>query len=99
MNGRVVEEPTPEGRLAAVCKSLALRMRKEAELRRRSDYSREPDYADYRDALRPYIEREMLQARLDEISEYCGAPAAAFRIISLRRQIEALDRDIAKLPK
>jgi hypothetical protein len=74
-------------------------MRKAADLRRRSDYSREPDYADYREALRPYIQRELLQARLDEISEYSGTPAAAFRSKSLRQQLAELDRAITKLPE
>jgi hypothetical protein len=98
MNGRMEAEPTPEGRLAAVCKSLVLRMRRQAERRHRSDYSAEPDYADYRDALKPHLERELKVARLEELENY-EVPAAVFRRQQLRQEIMALDHIIAKEAK
>lgn len=64
MNGRIVEEGTPEGRLAAVARSLALKMQ---DAYRKSGVGPQfPDYADYRDAFAIHVKRELLLARVDE---------------------------------
>lgn len=63
MNGRIEREPTPEGRLAAVAKTIMLRAVEE---------KRECDYADFRDALRPFVERELVLARIDEARKSAG---------------------------
>jgi hypothetical protein len=64
MNGRVHLEETPEGRLAAVARALAFEI--EERYAQTGSGPAEPDYADYREALRPYILRELLLARIDE---------------------------------
>jgi hypothetical protein len=63
-DGRVGWEDTAEGRLAAVARSLAVEI--EERHTRTGSGPAEPDYADYREALRPYILRELLLARIDE---------------------------------
>jgi len=63
MNGRIEHEPTPEGRLAAVAKTIMLRT---------AEAKRECDYADFRDALRPFVERELILARIDEARKAAG---------------------------
>jgi hypothetical protein len=62
--GRLRGETTPEGRLAAVASCLAVSMADEHV--RSAAGPAAPDYADYREALRPYILRELLLARIDE---------------------------------
>jgi len=78
MNGRVHHDDTPEGRLAAVARSLAIRMAKgDAQM---GIEPSEADYADYRDALRPFVKREILLARIDEARRtYPGAIAERMR--------------------
>lgn len=58
MNGRVHDDPTPAGRLAAVATSLSIKMAKTADFH--------PDYADFKEAFAPYVKRELLLARIDE---------------------------------
>lgn len=64
MNGRISHDDTPEGRIAAVVRSLCIQMDRKL--------SREPDYADFRDALRPFLKRELLRARIDEVRKMSG---------------------------
>lgn len=64
MNGRIHDEKTAAGRLAAVARSLILKMDKEH--RKTKVGPTEPDYADFREAFEPYIQRELLLARIDE---------------------------------
>jgi hypothetical protein len=64
LNGRIYHDDTPEGRLAAVARSLVIQM--EAHFRKMHRGPKEPDYADYREAFAPYIKRELLLARIDE---------------------------------
>jgi hypothetical protein len=59
VNGRKKAEETPEGRIAAVAESLRREFEK-AYRERGNDGPTEPDYADFREALRPYIHREMV---------------------------------------
>ena len=78
MNGRAHKDDTPEGRLAAVARSLAIRMAK-GDVETGIEPS-EPDYADYRDALRPFVKRELLLARIDEARRtHAGAIAERMR--------------------
>lgn len=78
MNGRIDSEATPEGRLAAVARSLALRLAKD---------KREPDYADYRDALRPFVQRELILARIEEARKAHG--------VRLTNRIQELTMELA----
>lgn len=64
MNGRTHEERTPEARLAAVARSLMIKM--ESAHHKTGVGPKEPDYADFRETFRPYILRELLLARIDE---------------------------------
>jgi hypothetical protein len=70
MNGRVNADSTPEGRLAAVARSLMIQM--ENNFRGTHVGPSEPDYADFREALRPYVQRELLLARIDEARRAFG---------------------------
>lgn len=56
---RLTAEETPEGRIAAACRILV------DEMRRRV-VPTYPDIADFREHLRPFIQREILLAELDE---------------------------------
>jgi hypothetical protein len=61
MNGRIEDAATPEARLAAVVISV-IRNRKE-------ETWWQLDYADFEQALKPYVARELLQARLATVRE------------------------------
>jgi hypothetical protein len=71
MNGRMKEAKTAEARIAAVARSLTLRMQK--GLDDPEKLKNVPDYADFRVALHPYIERELLLARIDEARKTAAA--------------------------
>jgi hypothetical protein len=96
MNGRIHFEDTPEGRLAAVAKSLLLQMQLRAEAAacltcgRIAAYA-DPDYADFREALRPFVERELLLARIGE------ARTASGKLLTSR--IRELATELAELNK
>ena len=64
MNGRIKHADTPEERIAAVARSIAFDI--EQRHARTGNGPTEPDYADFREALRPYILRELILARIDE---------------------------------
>lgn len=81
MNGRVHHDETPEGRIAAVARSLCIQMEKKLE--------RQPDYADFRDVLRPFLQRELLNARIDEARKTSGAALTA-RVKELAAALHAL---------
>ncbi len=57
MNGRIEEGETPEARLAAVVMTVIHRIKEEDRWKL--------DYADFEEALGPYIHREILQAKLN----------------------------------
>lgn len=83
MNGRIHEEEvTPEERIAAVAKSLCTQMRKTL-------HGREPDYADFRDVLRPYIQKELLMARISE-ARSCSGLMLTDRIRVLAKELDSL---------
>ncbi len=81
MNGRVHHDDTPEGRIAAVARSLCIQMEKKS--------SREPDYADFRDVLRPFLQRELLNARIDEARKTSGR-ALTQRVRELAKELQSL---------
>lgn len=81
MNGRVHHDETPEGRIAAVTKSLCLQFERK--------FHREPDYADFRDVLRPFVQREILNARVDEARRTSGA-ALTERVRDLAKALQNL---------
>ena len=62
MNGRRDEAQTPEGRLAAVVITL-MRARPDSDMWKL-------DYADFESELRPYLQREILNARLEELRNH-----------------------------
>lgn len=81
MNVRIHHEETPEGRLAAVAVSLMYHME--------TSKQRLPDYADFREAMRPFIKRELLNARLDEANMSLKV-ALADRIKDIASELKAL---------
>jgi hypothetical protein len=95
MNGRNhnVDE-TPEGRIAAVARSLAMKM--EADFEKTGQGPRDPDYADYRRALAPYLRRELLLARIDEARK-TAATALTTRMKELATELFECDATIAKV--
>lgn len=82
MNGRIHEDQTAEGRIAAVAKSFLVQMR--------DKYKRDPDYADFRDVLRPFVQREMLRARIDEARKSYGQGLTT-RMVELAKELDALE--------
>ncbi len=80
MNGRVHHDDTPEGRMAAVARSLCIQMKNSL---------REPDYADFRDVLRPFLQRELLNARIDEARKTSGR-ALTQRVRELAKELQAI---------
>lgn len=93
MNGRIHQEKTPEGRLAAVCRSLMTQL--EARNRTTGVGPAEPDFADFREALRPYIQRELLLARIEEARKSAGV-LLTMRVRELADELYALDKIIPK---
>lgn len=85
MNGRIYQDGTPEGRLAAVARSLALRM---------AEQKKEPDYADYRDTLRPFVKRELILARIEEARKSAGEMLTA-RVAELAKELAEVNNQIA----
>jgi hypothetical protein len=80
MNGRISDhDATPEERIAAVAKSLADQMDK--------NLKRQPDYADYRDAIRPFLQVELLHARIEEARLISGRALTA-RVRELAVELE-----------
>ncbi|MBZ5700245.1 MAG: hypothetical protein LAN84_00200 [Acidobacteriia bacterium] len=93
MNGRTHEEQTPEGRLAAVARSLAIKM--DDKYRKTGAGPREPDYADYREAFAPYVKRELLLARIDEARK-TSAKALTCRMMELTVELAEVDKLIPR---
>ena len=94
MNGRVHDtEDTPAGRIAAVAKSLCMQMEKT---------NKEPDYADFKEVLAPFIEYELISARVEEVRTVCGRMITA-RVMELAVQLRDLkfpdQYDLRKKPE
>ena len=81
------EAATPEERLAAVAHELALHFQ--------DSFSRIPDYADFRDALRPYLVRELLMVRIDEARVSCGR-CLTDRVANLNAQLVEISTALPK---
>jgi hypothetical protein len=93
MNGRMIIEDTPEGRLAAVAYSLMTQMQDKRK--------RLPDYVDFKTALLPFVLKEQIDARLAEERLVDAQPEIACgwtrrRITDLSRERDAVSK---KLPK
>jgi hypothetical protein len=95
MNGRLHDE-TPEARIAAVVRSLAIKMGMKFE--RTGVGAKEPDYADLREALAPYLRRELLLARIDEARK-TAATALTTRMKELASELFECDAAIAKVDR
>jgi hypothetical protein len=93
MNGRKLEENTPEARLAAVARSLMIKM--ESKYLKSGVGPKEPDYADFREALRPYVRRELLLARIDEARK-TAATAITSRVKELAAELHECEKLIPK---
>ena len=66
MNGpRYEASETVEGRLAAVVKELLYNIEDRNRREKRHDIV---DYADIREALRPYVQKEIVHARIQEVT-------------------------------
>ena len=91
MNGRLEEGETPQERLAAVVISF---LRKHPE----RDWWK-LDYADFTETLRPFLERELLHARIREIQQ--SRTAARDRVIlreqTLFQELAMVEGEIAKV--
>jgi 2-C-methyl-D-erythritol 4-phosphate cytidylyltransferase len=87
MNGRIVHDATPEGRLAAVAKSVFSKLK---------TIRREPDYADYRDALRPFVRRELILARIEESRKVSGRVLTE-RMRELAGELMEVDAEIEEV--
>jgi hypothetical protein len=91
MNGRVRDMKTPEERLAAVARSLAIQMQdKLLDAEKLKDV---PDYADFRDKLRPYVRRELILARIDEARKL-GAITLTTRMKELALELAECEMQI-----
>lgn len=93
MNGRTQNENTPEGRLAGVARSLVIKMEDRHNKSRVGP--REPDYADFREALRPYVQRELLLARIDEARK-TAATAVTARVKELATELMECEKLLPK---
>lgn len=83
MNGRTHAEETPEGRLAAVARSLGDQMIKK--------FNRYPDFADFRQVFKPFIEKELLLARIAEARKL-GSKQLTERMKELTRELHEAEK-------
>jgi hypothetical protein len=84
MDPRILNESSPAARLAAVARSIVMRMAR-CSLCQRDVPPNKPDYADLRQALNPFIELELIKARLAEAKLANNHP----RIRTLQGQLDA----------
>jgi hypothetical protein len=90
MNGKFTHETTPEGRLAAVAVMLAEEF--EDRYNQTKVGPQKPDVADLREALRPYLLRELLRARIEESEKVIETRAA--RTAHLVKELYECERQI-----
>lgn len=83
MNGRTYQEKTPEARIAAAARSLMVKM---------AGFSNTPDYADFRDALGPYVELEIVQAKIQE-AQLSSTMQRVKELMATRAELLALIRE------
>jgi hypothetical protein len=85
MNGRATDEDTtPEARIAAVARALQLKFDPDSKV---------PDFADYRDAIRVFIRKELVLARIDEARK-CGGLMLTGRIAELGFELADWEKEI-----
>lgn len=90
---RIIKLPdSPESRLAAVARNLIMREATCPTCGRKM-YPFKPDYADLRDALRPYVAREMLAARLEEAE----ASHNNKRVFNLKVELATVELEISRI--
>ena len=87
MNGRIAAADTPEDRLAAVVVSRLLRLPEPERWHL--------DYADFAEALRPFVQRELLMARMEERNMTSAGNDARKR--ELFNSLLLIEQQIAKL--
>lgn len=87
---RTEKEDTPEGRIAAA----AFMILDEIIVRfaRSGTGPARPDRADFRDGLALYVQREIIQAKLDVVKQHGTFPQA----IDLQKQLDAVNFRIAQ---
>lgn len=92
MNGRMVQEDTPEGRIAGAVVTLNALMRDHFPERGTGV----PDYADYRAWLKPHLDRELLVRSLDELHRWKGVDMTykGMRERELIAEIASMDQKI-----
>ena len=81
-NARIDHKPTPEGRIGAA----AVQAGRDFVDHMRRDI----DYADMEDAIRPYVRREILRARIEEIELTLTHVDAIGRIKTLAVELNSL---------
>jgi hypothetical protein len=75
---------SPEARIAVVVRELIVR---EVE-----PFPNVPDFADIRDAIRPYLQREILRAQIDTAMLFGTFP----HVLGLQKQLDSVNFEIAK---
>ena len=94
MNGsRIKYDDSPEGRLAAVAKTLCVHF--EDSYNRTGAGPKEPDFADFKQALRPFIQRELLKARIDEARK-TQSRIITERVLELAKELAIVEAQIPK---
>lgn len=77
-----MQDDTPEGRIATLARALCRQMRKKFDL--------DPDTADFCEVLRPFIQRELILARVDEARKTSGRILTE-RARELQKELLALE--------
>lgn len=90
---RTDHEKTPEGRIAAV--AFDILDETVVNYAKTGSGPKLPDRADFRDGLKLYVEREILQAKLEVVKEHGTFPVAR----SLQKKLDAVNREISKKEK
>lgn len=79
--------PTPEARLAAIARRLVILMAEPVPF--------VPDYADFADELRPYVQRELILARITEAQR----SGTLRHILELQGALALVEREIGNRPR
>jgi len=92
MNPRITIAASPAERIAAVARSLVARMARCPICEDPQSIPKAPDYADFRDEIEPFLQFELLKARLEE----ANAAGNRERAIRLLCDLVLLVRNIEK---
>ncbi|MGH9727122.1 MAG: hypothetical protein ACRD4V_00845, partial [Candidatus Acidiferrales bacterium] len=87
--------PTPEARIAAVARSLVISMGAKFRAAGGIGTGGEPDYADFRAALAPYVKLEIVKARIDEARLSAGRHLTS-RVRELSGELAEIEKTIPK---